>query len=48
MKYVDASVDVDIDVVLDYVEYLDNQSSKSSERIIRKVEYLANNTRNDK
>lgn len=43
MKYVDASVDVDIDVVLDYVEYLDNQSSKSSERIIRKVEYLANN-----
>lgn len=43
MKYVDASVDVDMDVVLDYVEYLDNQSSKSSERIIRKVEYLANN-----
>lgn len=43
MRYVDMLNDTDIGVILDYAEYLDEQSSMLTEKIIIKAEYLANN-----
>lgn len=41
MKYVDFSKEVDMEVVLDYAEYLDGLGRKDAERIFKKAEYLA-------
>lgn len=43
MRYVDMLDDIDIGIILDYAEYLDEQSSKLTEKILIKAEYLANN-----
>lgn len=43
LRYVNMLGDTDIDVILDYAEYLDEQNSKRTEKIIIKAEYLANN-----
>lgn len=43
MKYQDFLNNADIDVVLDYAEYLDNLGMKEAETILKKAEYFASN-----
>lgn len=43
MKYLDSFNSADINVVLDYAEYLDELGMKEAERIFQKAEYFANN-----
>lgn len=41
MKYLDFLNDADIDIVLDYAEYLDDLGREAAEKIFKKAEYLA-------